>query len=132
MSEDASARSSTKVVVHHKMVGMPVFDGEFSCDVNTELFAVLQKIIESHGGTTTCGCCMWLGRVEPGLIVRDLRQTLFEAFSLKHESVSSLSLVDGELAHHVIVYYDYDAPATSCPLLKLHLGSCGTKEKAKS
>ncbi|RNE99276.1 hypothetical protein TraAM80_08274 [Trypanosoma rangeli] len=113
------------------MVGMPFFDGEFSCDVNTELFAVQQKIIECHGGTTTCGFRMWLGRVEPGLIVRDVRQTLFEAFLLEHEPAQSTSLADGEMTHHVVVHYDYDAPATSCPLLKLSLGDYNAKDSGK-
>ncbi|KAF8282388.1 hypothetical protein TcG_01086 [Trypanosoma cruzi] len=129
MAEEASSK---KVIVHHKMVGMPVFDGQFSCDVDLELYAVSQKIIESHGGTTTCGFRMWLTRVEPGLIVRDFKQNLFEAFSLKHESVSSMSRADGEMAYHVVVYYDYDAPQTTCPLLKLHLGDYNPKKHGKN
>ncbi|ESL11593.1 hypothetical protein TRSC58_00652 [Trypanosoma rangeli SC58] len=132
MPEDASTRSSTKVIVHHKMIGMSFFDDEFSCDVNTELFAVQQKIIEGHGGTTTCGFRMWLGRVEPGLIVRDVRQTLSEAFLLEQESAPSTTLTDGEMTHHVVVHYDYDVPATSCPLLKLSLGDYNAKDSVKN
>ncbi|KAH9589383.1 hypothetical protein LSM04_007775 [Trypanosoma melophagium] len=111
-----------RVMVHHKMVGMPIFDDQFICDTSLELFAVVQKIINSHGGTTNQGFRMWLTRVEPGLIVRNFRQTIHDAFSLEHE-VPLASTVTGEtIDYNVTVYYDFGALETSCPLLKLHVG----------
>ncbi|ORC92530.1 uncharacterized protein TM35_000032830 [Trypanosoma theileri] len=111
-----------KVIVHHKMVGMPIFDDQFVCDSGLELYAVVQKIINSHGGTTGEGFRMWLTRVEPGLIVRNFRQTIHEAFSLEHEVPLGTSVIGETADYNVTVYYDFGSLETSCPLLKLHVG----------
>nr|CCC94471.1 unnamed protein product [Trypanosoma congolense IL3000] len=111
----------TDVLVHHKLVGISVFDGSFTCDWNLELYAVACRIKAAHGSAISDGFRMWISRVEPGLIVRNFNESLREAFSLNSTSPFLVCDEAGK-RYEVTVYYDFEPLDVRFPLLNIQLG----------
>ncbi|KAG8346872.1 hypothetical protein TRVL_02299 [Trypanosoma vivax] len=112
---------------------MAVFDDQFLCSDDMELFAVAQKIKAIHGGAVPGQLRLWLNSVEPNCIVRHFGQTLREAFML--DSKIELPVPadsDGSQTAQVTVYYDFDPLGENCALLNAHLTPINTAKSQKA
>lgn len=128
------------VTVHFKLMGFSALDGEVRLPQNSTLQMVETKIIAHHGGSIR-NLSLWRDRIEPSCVVRDFSQTLRDVFHLDDSAPRQLpgikskqaptspaptttSSVLGNLSassdaedHHVLVFYDYRAHDSDCPLL---------------
>lgn len=101
-----------KVHVCLKMVGISLFENEFDLMFSEQLFSVIHKVNEIHGGTTH-SIQLWKEEVEPSSILRDMNATLGD---LVRSSSSYVELGDGDIPK-LTLFYDFSPPDDLCPLL---------------
>lgn len=127
------------VTVHFKLMGFSALDGEVRLPQNSTVQMVESKIIAHHGGSIS-HLSMWKDRIEPSCVVRDFSMTLRDVFNfddsaprqlpgqqkksnLNTSVTSPLSGTTTSLSgqepedHHVLIFYDYRAHDSDCPLL---------------
>lgn len=116
------------VTVHFKLMGFSALDGEVRLPATSTILMVESKIVSHHGGSIS-RLSMWRDRIEPSCVIRDFGLTLRDVFNFddsaprqipgqaKHSSPSGLGASKDAEDHHVIIYYDYRAHDSDCPLL---------------
>jgi hypothetical protein len=111
------------VTVHFKLMGFSALDAEVRLPQSSTLHMVESKIIAHHGGSIG-QLSMWRDRIEPNCVIRDFGLTLRDVFNFDDTQprlipgIQRRPIADGELEdHHVVIYYDYRAHDSDCPLL---------------
>lgn len=127
------------VTVHFKLMGFSALDGEVRLPQSSTLQMVETKIIAHHGGSIR-NLSMWRDRIEPSCVIRDYSATLRDVFNFDDSTprqlpglqkkgpqtaVSPTSASTGLFGapqaeiedHHVLIFYDYRAHDSDCPLL---------------
>jgi hypothetical protein len=121
------------VRVHFKLMGFSALDGEVRLPQTSTIQMVETRIIAHHGGSIR-NLSMWRDRIEPGCVIRDFSKTLREIFNFDDStprqipgqkkpqpSVTSptypTSFQEEPEDHNVVIFYDYRAHDSDCPLL---------------
>lgn len=99
--------ASKKMTVYTKMIGLPIFDALHEFSGSDQLFAVRERIIESHGGSIE-KIRLYKDKVEPTTILRDVGVKL-----------KDLRLVDPSKME-ITIYYDFEPHDSACPILNVH------------
>ena len=111
------------VTVYFKLMGFSALDGEVRLPQTATIHMLESKIISHHGGSVD-KLSLWRDRVEPSCVLRDFTLNLKEVFTLDDalaRPIAGSTVVRQKPGqpedHQVIVYYDYKAHDSDCPLL---------------
>lgn len=116
------------VQVHFRLMGFSALDDVCRLPPTANLHMVESKIIAHHGGSIE-KLLMWKDEINPSNVLRDFTQRLSDIWRLDNESVTdrvkqygmghaSMPQRKGEPEDHkVVIYYDYRAHDSDCPLL---------------
>ena len=116
------------VQVHFRLMGFSALDDVCRLPPTANLHMVESKIIAHHGGSIE-KLTLWKDEINPTNVLRDFTQRLVDIWGLENETQTdkvkhygsghvSLPQRKGEEPdHRVVVYYDYRAHDSDCPLL---------------
>lgn len=121
------------VQVHFKLVGFSALNDIIRLPSTANLHMVEAKIVEHHGGSIS-KLSMWQDEVSPKHVIRDFGETIRERWKLDDAAPRTIpdpnvnapnyysynggpKKQQGLEDHHVVVYYEYKAHESDCPLL---------------
>ena len=117
------------VCVHFKLVEFSALDDCVRLPQTATLHMVECKIIAHHGGSIE-KLTLWRDAIHPYNMLRDLSQTLAQVWKLDDALPATMAANPASPAsapspskkgeaedHHVVVWYDYKAHDSDCPLL---------------
>jgi hypothetical protein len=131
------------VTVYFRLMGFSALDGEVRLPQSATIHLVEAKIVAHHGGSIT-KLSLWRDRIEPNCVIRDFSLTLNDIFKFDDALPRSIAAnvmtkkgggasssasnmnTSGVVSdaknqeledHSVLIYYDYRAHDSDCPLL---------------
>jgi hypothetical protein len=122
------------VQVHFKLLTFTALNDIIRLPSTANLYMIESKIIQHHGGSIAKLLNVWKDEIGPTTMLRDFSQTIKDGWKLDdavprtisdpNDKCPSYSLFNqgakrqqGSEDHHVVVYYDYKAHESDCPLL---------------